>query len=149
MTWRDFFLKMDLMNNFQQIDELFQRCETPQEKYQKIIELGQALEPFPEIEKRPEHIIKGCQSIVYLTAELKGGKMYFKAASDALISAGLAALLIRAYSGRPPEFILKNAPTFLEKYSIGSSLSPGRSNGLASMFLQMQRHSLKNLASTF
>jgi len=148
LTWGDFSLKMDLMNNFQQIDELFQECETPHETYTKIIELGRTLDPFPEIDKRPENIVKGCQSTVYLSAELREGKMYFKAASDALISAGLAALLIVAYSGQSPEFILKNSPAFLEKHNIGSSLSPGRSNGLASMFLQMQRHSLKYLSST-
>ena len=135
------------MDSFFQIDELLSGCETPQEKYQKIIERGRNLPPFPEWEKRSENIVQGCQSIVYLSGEIKDGKLYFKAASDALISAGLAALLLEAYNGQPPEFILKSPPTFIEKHEIGTSLSPGRSNGLASMFLQMQRHALKYLSS--
>lgn len=134
------------MDPFFQIDALFQGCETPHEKYKKIIELGRTLPPFPEEAKRDENIVRGCQSIVYLSAEMRDEKLFFKAASDALISAGLAALLLKAYNGQSPEFILAGKPTFIEKHGIGSSLSPGRSNGLASMFLQMQKYALKYLS---
>lgn len=127
------------------VKNLFQGVLSPQDRYQRIIELGRKLPPMPPEYKTDENIVKGCQSIVYLHSQMEDGKIFYYAHSEALISAGLAALLIRAYSGQPPEVILKSKPTFLEELQILGSLSPSRSNGLANMFLRMQQDSLKFL----
>lgn len=136
------------MINFEQVKNLFQSVSSPEEKYQKIIELGRQLPPMDAQYKIPENIVKGCQSIVYLYSSCSNGKIYFSASSDALISAGLAALLIKAYSGLAPDVILKEKPLFLEELHIYSSLSPSRSNGLANMYLRMQKDALKYLIIT-
>lgn len=136
---------MAYMDDFADVKTLFQFCSTPEEKYQKIIELGRQLPPMPEEYRTGEHIVQGCQSIVYLYSEINEGKVLFYAHSEALISAGLAALLIKAYSGLSPKEILKSKPTFLEELQISGSLSPSRSNGLANMFLRMQQDAVKFL----
>lgn len=137
---------MDLAHqSHQHVKDLFKDCFTKEQIYQKIIELGKTLPVMPEKYKTPEYLVNGCQSIVYLHAEFIEKKIYFTAFSEALISAGLAALLIQAYQGQSPETILKVRPTFLEDLQIPALLSPGRSNGLASMFLRMQKIALNFL----
>lgn len=136
---------MNGMRPFSSIEALFSGCETAQEKHEKIIDLGRELPPFPEERKRPENLVSGCQSLVYLISEMRENALYFQVTSDALISAGLAALLLKAYNGKPPAFILKYKPTFLESFQIHASLSPGRSNGLASIYLAMQKAALQAL----
>lgn len=145
MTFFIFFPILSAMIRFSAVKDLFKNLQTTEEKYQKIIELGRELPPMDHFFKIPENVVKGCQSTVYLHCEFLEGKIYFYAASDALISAGLAALLIKAYSGCAPEEVLQIKPAFLEELDIYSSLSPGRSNGLASMYLRMQQHALKYL----
>ena len=113
------------------------------EKYEKIIEMGRALPRLPDISRIQENLVQGCQSILYLETAFKDGKIYFNADSEALISKGLAALLIRAYSGETQEAILKCPPTFLTDIGIQNSLSPARSNGLASLFLKMKQACLQ------
>jgi cysteine desulfuration protein SufE len=135
------------MELFSDLKNLFIHCRTGQDRYQKIIELGRDLPPMAPEEKIEENIVKGCQSIVYLSSEVIDGKIYFTAHSEALISSGLAAILIRAYSGQAPEVVLKIKPTFLEELQILGSLSPSRSNGLANMFLRMQQDALKFLVT--
>lgn len=133
------------MDPFSEVKNLFQDCHTQQDRYRRIIELGRELAPMEDEYREEKNIIKGCQSIVYLYSDLSEGKIFFRASSEALISAGLAALLIKAYNGHPPEIILKLKPTFLEELQIPGSLSPSRSNGLANMFLRMQQDALKFL----
>jgi len=128
---------------------LFKNCLSAEDRYQKIIELGRSLPSMGANHKIPENTVQGCQSITYLYTELKDGKLYFTASSDALISAGLAALLIHAYNGYPPEALIKEKPLFLEELGISSSLTPSRSNGVHSMFLRMQKDALKFLTSCF
>lgn len=128
---------------------LFRGCGTPESKYLKIIELGRALPPFPAEHMLPANIVHGCQSTLYLHTHTENdGKIYFNVASEALISAGLAALLIAIYNGEPPEAVLKCPPRCLEKLGIAATLTPGRSNGLASMYLRMQREALKLFVTT-
>lgn len=129
---------MDLKN-------LFKNCLSAEDRYQKIIELGRNLPMIEPEHKTPENIVQGCQSVTYLHTELKEGSLYFTASSDALISAGLAALLIHAYNGFTPEALLKEKPLFLEELGISTSLTPSRSNGVHSMFLRMQKDALKFL----
>lgn len=133
------------LQSHQQAKDLFKDCSTKERIYQKIIELGKTLPEMPEKHKTSENLVNGCQSLVYLHAELVEKKVYFTAFSEALISAGLAALLIQAYQGQSPETILKIRPSFLEELQIPAVLSPGRSNGLASMYLRMQKISLNFL----
>lgn len=127
----------------EQVKTLFGACANEEEKYQKIIQLGKQLGHLSEAEKLPENIVKGCQSTVYLSSKLEKDQVIFKADSDALISAGLAAILIQVYSGETPEVILKCPPTYLDDLGIGASLTPSRANGLYSIHLRMKQDALR------
>lgn len=125
------------------IIDLFKNCSTEELKYHKIIELGKHLPGIPSNKKIPENLVKGCQSTMYLVSSLENGKVLFTAESDALISAGLAAILFQAYSGETPEVILKCPPAYLDELGIGASLTPNRANGLYSIHLRMKQDALK------
>ena len=131
--------KSDEVKNF------FSGLASPEDRYKALIEMGRALPPFPLELKFSENLVAGCQSSLYLTARFVNGQIYFEAASDALISAGLAALLINVYNGESPETILKEPPRYIEDLGIHASLSPNRSNGLAQIHLRMKRHALNFL----
>lgn len=124
---------------------LFAGCPNQDEKYKKIIELGKHLPKLKPENKIPENIVKGCQSIMYLQTSTKEGRVYFQADSEALISAGLAAILIHVYNGETPETILTCPPTFLDELGISASLTPSRANGLYSVHLRMKQEALKIL----
>jgi cysteine desulfuration protein SufE len=125
------------------LKELFAPCATAELRYQKLIELGKTLPPLPLEERTEETLVTGCQSLMHLSSSLCDGKMVFRAASDALISAGLAALLIAAYDGEPPEAILQCPPSFIDDLRLTADLTPGRSNGLASMWRRMRQDTIK------
>ena len=127
------------------IKALFAACSTDDAKYQKIIELGKSQKGLDAQHKISENIVSGCQSVMYLHSSKEEGKVYFSAASDALISAGLAALLTQVYSGELPEVILKHPPTYIEELGISASLTPNRANGLYSVHLRMKQDALKLL----
>ncbi len=129
----------------QQIKELFTSCANEEARYEKIIELGRAHPPLDEAYKIPENIVKGCQSTVYLRSHMEDDTVKFEAESDALISAGLAMILIKVYSGETPEAILKCPPDYLEELGISASLTPSRANGLYSIHLRMKQDALKLL----
>ena len=118
---------------------------SPDKKYEALIELGRKLPPLPESLKTENHLVAGCQSRLYIVAELKEGKIYFQAAADALISAGLAALFISVYSGETPETVLKASPSYIKDLGLENSLSPSRSNGLYQIHLRLKQEVLKNL----
>ena len=103
------------------------------DKYEYIIELGKALSGYPEEEKTDGHLIKGCQSRVWLKWELKDGRLYFTADSDAIITRGIISLLISIYSGETPADILASDFSVVEKIGLRENLSPTRANGLVSM----------------
>jgi len=126
-----------------QVKALFAQCRDEEQKYQQIISMGRALPHLPSAEKLPQNIVQGCQSTVYLSSKLVDGSMLFAAESDALISSGLAAVLIKVYSGESPEAVLKCPPDYLEELGIGASLTPGRANGLYSIHLRMKQEALK------
>lgn len=119
-----------------------------EDRYKAIIDMGRSLPPFPLHLKCPENLVAGCQSTLYLASQYEDGLVFFKVASDALISSGLAAILIAVYSGESPETILKMPPQFLDDLNIHASLSPNRSNGLAQIHLRMKKDALKFLIST-
>jgi cysteine desulfuration protein SufE len=127
----------------QQMKKLFSACPSEEKKYEKIIEMGKGLSPLAPQDKVPENFVKGCQSTMYLKSRMENGRVYFTADSDALISAGLAAILLQVYNGETPETILKCPPTYLEELGINASLSPSRANGLYSIHLRMKQDALK------
>ncbi len=103
------------------------------DRYQFIIELGRKLPPFPENWADDSHRVPGCQSRVWMEAICRDGRLYFAAASDAAIVSGLIALLLRVYSGRPPEEIIATDPVFLKDLGLLEALSTNRGNGIAAM----------------
>lgn len=126
-----------------QMRQIFSAFPSEEGKYQKIIELGRKQIPLEQSSKVPENIVKGCQSIMYMRSWVLEGLVYFQAESEALISAGLAAILIHVYSGESPETILKCPPSFLDDLGISASLTPSRANGLYSIHLRMKQDALK------
>lgn len=112
------------------------------DKYQYIVELGSALGDFPDEEETDENLINGCQSKVWLVADYKDGKVYFKAKSDAIIVKGIVSLLIRVLSGQTTEDILETDLHFIDKIGLKEHLSPTRSNGLLAMVKKMKTYAL-------
>lgn len=117
---------------------LFEAAKNDEERYSKIIDFGKTLPPFDPVLKTEENRVKGCQSLMYLHCENKEGRLYFSIDSDALISKGLAALLLYLYNGEEPLTILKWPPHFIGELGIIASLTPSRINGFASLYRQMQ-----------
>lgn len=116
------------------------------EKYEYIIELGKDLPLInPEL-KTKDHLIEGCQSQVWLDAQIKDNKLRLTADSDAIITKGIIGLLIRVYDNETPEAILKSEPYFIEKIGLQEHLSPTRANGLASMVKKIKLLALSTLA---
>lgn len=111
-------------------------------KYEYIIDLGKELEPFPLESKKEENLIRGCQSQVWLTSEEKQGLVFFQADSDAIITKGLVALMVKALSGSSAEEILNAKMDFVDAVGLKEHLSPNRSNGLVSMIKQMKMYAL-------
>jgi len=128
-----------------EIKHFFQSCRTDDDRYSALINLGRKLLALPPEYRTDDRLVPGCQSRLYLYSRFSNGLVHFEAAADALISAGLAALLIQAYSGESPETILKEPPRFLDELGLYASLSPNRSNGLASIHLRMKQDALKFL----
>ncbi|MCB1108986.1 MAG: SufE family protein [Chlamydiia bacterium] len=120
---------------------------TRETKYHTIIELGKSLPPFLPEEQIEDNRVLGCQSQMYLSSTYTDGLVHFKAHSDALISAGLAALLLSIYDMEAPETILKCPPTILQELGIPSIVSPSRANGLLSLYTKMQQFALKYLVA--
>lgn len=124
----------------EEIIDNFSLFDSWEEKYEYLIDLGKKLEPLDDRFKLEENIIKGCQSTVWLVSELKDGRVYFKADSDAVIVKGLVSMLIAVLSGQSPEAILEARLGFIEKIGMMAHLAPTRSNGLLSMIKQMKNY---------
>lgn len=112
------------------------------DKYEHLIELSKNLPAIPEKYKTNEYLISGCQSKVWLQAELKDGKVVFTADSDAIITKGIIALLIRVLSGREPGEIINQDLYFIDRIGLKENLSPTRSNGLLAMVKQIKLYAL-------
>lgn len=112
------------------------------DRYQLLIDLGNGQEPLPQEYKTDNNLIEGCQSRVWLQADLVDGKVIFRAESDALIVKGIVSLLISVYSGQTPDDILASEPYFVEAIGLKEHLSPTRSNGLVAMIKQMKLYAL-------
>lgn len=109
-------------------------------KYEHIIDLGKSLPPIEEQYKDEDHLVRGCQSRVWLHAADKDGRVVYTADSDAVITKGIIALLIRVLSGQRAVDIVNADLTFIEKIGLHNHLSPTRSNGLQSMLKQMKHY---------
>lgn len=130
--------KQSIIDDFSMFDEWL-------DKYEYIIELGKKLDSFPENKKTDDRLIKGCQSRVWLNCEVKDGKLYFTADSDAIITKGIISLLISVYSGRSAEEIAGDDFSFLEELGLKENLSPTRANGLESMVETIKRAAKENV----
>ena len=125
-----------------QIVEEFSIFDDWMDRYNYLIELSKDLPLIEEKEKNEQNVIKGCQSRVWVNAEYQNGKIHFTADSDAIITKGIIALLIRVLSDRTPQEILDNELTFIDKIGLKENLSPTRANGLLAMIKQMTLYAL-------
>lgn len=126
-----------------QIIEEFEEFDDWMDKYQYLIDLGNDQQPLDEQYKTPQNLIDGCQSRVWLQADLDAeGRLRFQAESDALIVKGIVTLLIRVLSGHTPDEILNANLYFIERIGLREHLSPTRSNGLLAMLKQMKTYAL-------
>ncbi len=119
------------------IDE-FSMFDDWMDKYSLLIDLGNSLQPLDEKEKMPQNIIEGCQSRVWLNAELKDGLVIYRGESDAVLVKGIVSLLIQVLTAHTPEEIINTELYFIDKIGLREHLSPTRSNGLLAMVKQMK-----------
>lgn len=125
-----------------QIVEEFSVFDDWMDKYAYIIELGSEMSSLDNKYQTEDNLIRGCQSKVWFHAEYKEGKVIFEADSDAIITKGIAALLIRVFSEQTPKDIVDSDLHFIEKIGLTQHLSPTRSNGLLSMVKQIKIYAL-------
>lgn len=127
----------------QEVIEEFEGFDDWMDKYQMLIDLGSEQEPLPEQYKVESNLIDGCQSRVWLQADLTSeGKIHFQAESDALIVKGIVTLLIRVLDNQTPDDILNADLHFIEDIGLKEHLSPTRSNGLLAMMKQMKMYAI-------
>jgi cysteine desulfuration protein SufE len=129
----------DIQND---IIEEFSIFDDWEERYQYMIDLGKTLPLIDEQFKTDEHSIKGCQSKVWVHAEMKNGKIMFTADSDAIITKGIIAILIRVFSNQSPKDIIEANTDFIDKIGLKEHLSPTRANGLVSMIKQLKMYAI-------
>lgn len=129
---------MTIEDTENEIVEEFEMFDDWMQKYEHIIDLGKSLPIIDEKYKTDESLIKGCQSRVWMHSEFIDGKIIFTADSDAIITKGMVALMIRVLSNHAPEEIINAQLNFIEKIGLTQHLSPTRSNGLVSMIKQMK-----------
>ena len=126
----------------EQIIEEFSIFDEWLDKYDYLIELSDSLPTIAPEHRTEQYVIKGCQSRVWVDAKLEDGKMMYSADSDAIITKGIIALLIRVMNGRSPQEIVDLDLYFIDAIGLGENLSPTRSNGLVAMIKQMKMYAL-------
>lgn len=126
----------------QEIIGEFSMFEDWMDKYSYLIELGNDLAELDAKDKNDQNLIKGCQSRVWLVADMENGKINFRGESDAVIVKGLVALLLRVVSGRTPQELLGNELHFIDDIGLKQHLSPTRSNGLLAMVKQIRLYAV-------
>ncbi|HET6225209.1 MAG TPA: SufE family protein [Bacteroidia bacterium] len=125
-----------------EIVEEFELFDDWMQKYEHLIDLGKSLPMIDDQHRTDDKLIRGCQSRVWMHSELKDGKILYTADSDAIITKGMVALMIRVLSGHTPDEIINAELGFVEKIGLIKHLSPTRSNGLVSMIKQMKLDAL-------
>ena len=133
----------DIQNDI--VDE-FDMFEEWMEKYEHLIELGKSLPLIDSKYKTSDYIINGCQSRVWLHAELNQNKIVYTADSDAIMTKGIVGLLVRTFSNQSPQDIVDADTSFIDKIGLKDQLSPTRANGLLSMVKQMKIYAYAFLA---
>jgi len=128
-------IQADLIDEFSMFDDWMER-------YEYMIELGKSLPIIDSKFKTEDNIIKGCQSKVWLHADIENEKLVFSADSDAIITKGIVAILIRVFSNQSPETILKTNTDFIDEIGLKEHLSPTRANGLVSMIKKIKMYAL-------
>jgi cysteine desulfuration protein SufE len=123
------------------IDE-FSMFDDWMDKYSLLIDLGNSLQPLEDKDKTPQNIIEGCQSRVWLNAEMKDGLVVYRGESDAVLVKGIVSLLIQVLTNHTPDEIIGTELYFVEKIGLREHLSPTRSNGLLAMIKQMKLFAL-------
>ena len=129
----------DIQNDI--IDE-FSMFDNWEERYQYMIDLGKSLPLIDDQYKTEDYIIKGCQSRVWVHADMKNDKVVFTADSDAIITKGIIAILLRVFSNQSPKDIIEADTTFIDKIGLKEHLSPTRANGLVSMIKQLKMYAI-------
>lgn len=132
----------------EQIIEEFAVFDDWLDKYDYLIELSDSLPAMEPQHKTDDYLINGCQSRLWIDARLENGKVYYSADSDAIITKGITALLIRVMNGRTPQEILDTDLYFIDAIGLKENLSPTRSNGLLAMIKQMRTYALAFSAET-
>ena len=130
--------KQSVIDDFAMYDEWL-------DKYEYLIEIGNPLQAYPDATKTADRLIKGCQSRVWLDCELKDGRLYFTADSDAIITKGIISLLIGVYSGRTASEIAQDDFSFVDAIGLKENLSPTRANGLVSMIETIKKEAIRNV----
>lgn len=123
------------------VDE-FSLFEDWMQKYEYMIELGKSIQLINKENKIDSNLIKGCQSKLWLFAELKNGKIFYSADSEAIITKGIAAILLRVFSNQTPSDILNSNFKYIDEIGLKEHLSPTRANGLVSMIKQMKYYAI-------
>ena len=133
---------MSIENIQNEIVEEFSMFEDWMERYEYMIELGKSLPLIDSNYKTDDNIIKGCQSKVWLHADFKQDKVIFTADSDAIITKGIVAILIRVFTNQTPQAILAANTDFIDAIGLKEHLSPTRANGLLSMIKQIKMYAI-------
>ena len=134
---------MNKINEVQEeIVEEFSLFDDWMQRYEYMIELGKSLPLIDPEYKTVDNIIKGCQSKVWIHADLEADKLVFTADSDAIITKGIIAILIRVFSNQHPDAILGADTSFIDKIGLKEHLSPTRANGLVSMIKQLKMYAI-------
>lgn len=131
------------INNIQnEVIEEFSVFSDWLDKYEYLIELGNQLPAIDPTFKTDEYLINGCQSKVWLNADLNEGRIWYQADSDAIIVRGIVALLVKVLNGQPPKEIIDNELYFIDEIGLKQNLSPTRSNGLVAMVKKMKLYAI-------
>lgn len=138
-------MEKDLQDIENEVVDEFSMFDEWLDRYEYLIELGKALNEYPESLKTDDRLIKGCQSRVWLDSKVEDGKIFFNADSDAIITKGIISLLIRIYSGRTPEEILSSDFSVVDRIGLKENLSPTRANGLVSMIAKIRETAAENI----
>ena len=133
---------MTIENIQKNLIEDFSFFEDWTQKYEYMIELSKSLDKMDDSLKNDNNLIKGCQSKVWLNAELKNGKINFQADSEAIITKGIIAILLMVFNNKKPDQIIKSDISFIEKIGLKEHLSPNRANGLYSMIKQIKFYAI-------
>ncbi len=133
---------MTLAQTQQDLIDEFAMFSDWQDRYEHLIELGKDLPLIAPEHKTDDNLVRGCQSRVWLHAASQNGLVHFTADSDAMITKGIVALLVRVFNDRTPQEILGASTEFIDKIGLRAHLSPNRANGLSAMIDQMKRYAL-------